>query len=128
MEGKINLMRMWGITLIELLIAVAIVGIVSMFAIPSYSSTIALANKHETISYLLSLQIKQERYWLSEGKYSGLSGFPASNIDGVTLTYSESKDGNYSITASLGFLDKSNPCRLLIITPHENLPHGCWGR
>jgi type IV pilus assembly protein PilE len=65
---------------------------------------------------------------LSEGKYSGLSGLPASNIDGVTLTYSESKDGNYSITASLGFLDKSNPCRLLTITPHENLPHGCWGR
>ena len=128
MEGKINLTKKRGFTLSELLVAVAIVGIVSMIAIPSYSSTIALANKHETISYLLSLQIKQERYWLSEGKYSGLSGLPAPNIEGVTLKYTESKNGNYSIVASLGFLNESNPCRLLTITPHEHLPHGCWGR
>lgn len=116
----------YGYSMIELMVVVSIVGIVAAVAVPSYQSSIALASKYETVSYLLTLQVKQEHYWLSEGMYADVSQFPKPDIEGVTVYQTSNLNGYYTISATMAFLDKSNPCRVLTITPVLNLPEGCW--
>lgn len=122
-----NVMKwQYGYSMIELMVVVSIIGIVVAVALPSYQSSIALAAKYETISYLLTLQVKQEHYWLSEGTYADVSQFPMPSIEGVTLSQVSKANGNYTISATMAFLDEANPCRVLTITPVLNLPEGCW--
>lgn len=115
-----------GYSLIELMVVVVIAGIISSVAIPSYQSSIALAAKHETVSYLLSLQLTQEHYWLNNGVYAGIANLPAPNIEGLELAELAKADASYKISATLSFLEKNHPCRVLTITPVNSLPDGCW--
>lgn len=115
-----------GYSLIELMVVVVIAGIISSLAIPSYQSSMDRAAKHETMSYLLSLQLSQEHYWLSNGVYADISLLPAPNIDGVLLSELSEPEASYEIAATLSFLEEDNPCRILTITPVRSLPEGCW--
>jgi len=77
-----------GFTLIELMIAVAIVAIISAIAIPSYQNSIRKSRRPEAKSALLDLAARQERYYTLNGAYS----------DGVTVPNSL----GYALPANLG--------------------------
>lgn len=60
-----------GFTLIELMITVAIVGILASIAIPSYSDYVRRGKVAEATSTLADLRVKMEQYFQDNRTYAG---------------------------------------------------------
>jgi type IV pilus assembly protein PilE len=60
-----------GFTLIELMIAVAVVGILAMVALPSYNDYIRRANISEATAALLSMRTKLELFFQDNRTFAG---------------------------------------------------------
>lgn len=63
-----------GFTLIELMIAVAIVGILAAIAIPAYSDYVARAKRADATLALIGLSQAMERFNANNGTYCGATG------------------------------------------------------
>jgi len=61
---------MQGVTLLELMIVVVIVGILAAIAYPNYRDFTARAKRNEAKAALLKLAINQERFYLSNNTYT----------------------------------------------------------
>jgi type IV pilus assembly protein PilE len=62
--------RLHGFTLMELLITIAIVGILAAIAYPSYQQYVQRAHEADAQSFLLTLSNLQERYLLDRRAYA----------------------------------------------------------
>jgi type IV pilus assembly protein PilE len=62
--------RMAGVTLMELMIVVVIIGILAAIGVPSYRQYAMRANRTEAKSALLRLATNQERFYLQNNQYS----------------------------------------------------------
>ena len=65
-----GLRRLKGITLVELLIVIVIIGILAAFAYPSYRQYIARAKRVEAKAPLLQIATNQERHYLQNHTYT----------------------------------------------------------
>ncbi|MBX9715055.1 MAG: prepilin-type N-terminal cleavage/methylation domain-containing protein, partial [Burkholderiaceae bacterium] len=54
--------RAAGFTLIELMICVAVVGVLSSIAYPAFSSTLATTRRSDALVALMKVQLRQERF------------------------------------------------------------------
>lgn len=63
--------RTKGFTLIELMIVVAIIGILSAIAIPAYTDYITRSKIPEATSNLADLRVKMEQYFMDNRTYVG---------------------------------------------------------
>jgi type IV pilus assembly protein PilE len=62
--------KMLGVTLLELMAVVLVIGILAMIAVPSYRQYVTRAQRTDAKTALLRLQTNQERFYLSNRTYS----------------------------------------------------------
>lgn len=89
-----------GFTLIEILIVVAIIGILSAIAVPNYRDYVMRARLVEVFSGLGSVQPAAEEFWNNGGHtYVGFTGLPPNSAT-FTFALTSATDSAYLITAT----------------------------
>ncbi|WP_282561177.1 type IV pilin protein [Motilimonas sp. E26] len=84
-----------GFTLIEVMITVAIVGILAAIAYPSYMQYILTSNRSQATVELTEIANLQEQYYLDHNQYAddlSLLGYPSASI--------ETQGGSYKVKLS----------------------------
>jgi len=81
--------KMHGVTLLELMIVVVIVGILASIAYPAYQDFVNRAKRNEAKAILLEIAQNQERFYLQNSTYGTLSqlGYVADTITTDTGAY-----------------------------------------
>ncbi|MYN18979.1 prepilin-type N-terminal cleavage/methylation domain-containing protein [Rugamonas sp. FT107W] len=90
-----------GFTLIEIMVSVAIVGILMAVAIPAYSDYVIRGRLSEAFTALGGAQPAAEQYWSNNRKYDGFDGtsaFPAATAN-FRYTYTATAS-SYTLTAT----------------------------
>jgi type IV pilus assembly protein PilE len=89
-----------GVTLFELIVVIAIVGILASIALPSYRSHVLRANRAESRYALLALAAAQEKFYLQCNTYAAtLDPNAATDCDTGQLRFpTDSERGYYRIT------------------------------
>jgi type IV pilus assembly protein PilE len=90
-----------GVTLIELMTVMLVLGILSAIAIPSYRRYLIRAQRSDATTALLRLQTAEEKYLLQYGSYtSDLTAVPTSG--GLGLASANSERGFYVLEVKPG--------------------------
>ena len=92
--------RASGFTLIELMIVVAVIGILAAIAFPSYRTYIVRAARVEAQAELLELASLQEKIFLNSNSYSVSvsAAYNGTSAGGLGRTSGRTKDGKYTIS------------------------------
>lgn len=133
-----------GFTLIELMIAVAIVGIIVAIALPNYNSHIRKTRRSDAVASIIQIQQAQERFRSNNAAYT--TALTTASPNGLGLT-STSKEGYYTLsvtsaatssytitaTAATGSSQASDSgCTALTSTwssgSMSNSPTDCWSK
>lgn len=91
-----------GFTLIEVMITVAIVGILTAVALPAYNDYVTRGRLSEAFTVLGAAQPAAEQYWANNRKYTDfdtLPTFPAASAN-FTYTLSNATANSYTLTAT----------------------------
>ena len=133
-----------GFTLIELMIAVAIVGIIAAVAVPNYTEYVKRASRAEAAAALLDTANKQEQFFVDNREYTETFadlGLQNKTENGHFELSIDVVDGNaFTIKAKpiAGAVKGDNDCKELSITDtglkgakgakgNSDIDY-CWGR
>ncbi|MDA1106963.1 MAG: type IV pilin protein [Proteobacteria bacterium] len=139
-----------GFTLIELMIVVAIVGILAAIAYPSYTDSVRKGRRAEAITALYQLQIAEEKWRANNVSYTSTLGTdglglpatsPASGTAYYDIAIAGGADGtSFSATATAKSTggqdqDKAGGVSCTPLTINQNGPDygtpnqaACWGK
>jgi type IV pilus assembly protein PilE len=123
-----------GITLLEVVIVISIIGIIAAFAYPSYVDAIRTGRRVDAVTSLLKLQLDQEKWRANHARYADkLGGDLCGSADATGLCWGENdilrKNYRLTITAvaadGSGFVATATPrpdtdqihdaCKLIVI-------------
>ncbi|GAB2526025.1 type IV pilin protein [Microbulbifer agarilyticus] len=86
-----------GFTLIELMIVVAIIGIISAIAYPSYMESVRKSNRADAKATLNDVAHRLQRCFTTYSAYDNANCSVATTLDGGTIA---SAEGMYSVSAT----------------------------
>ncbi len=93
--------KLRGFTLVELMIVIAIIGILAAVGYPAYTSSVKKGNRADGIDSLLSLAGRMEEYYLNNDTYVGATVANATSSDGLyTLAITAADGFTYTLTAT----------------------------
>ena len=99
-----------GFTLIELMIAVVVVGILSAIAIPNYRSYVQKAERGAAKAVMLDLAQTEERYFTNNGAYLAIAALPTAAPAGWrNYSGSSATSVKYNIAVTAGVIAAGGP-------------------
>lgn len=103
-----------GFTLIELMIAMAVIGILTAIAWPSYQNYIIRSSRQAAQTELLQLANQQEKIYLNANSYAvSITGAYNGRADGgLGKTTGRTDDGKYNLTIT----PNATPTQTFLIT------------
>ncbi|MGV8844284.1 MAG: type IV pilin protein [Pseudomonas sp.] len=119
-----------GFSLLEVMIVVAIIGILSAIAYPSYTQYVLRGNRSEGMAMLMDAAARQERYYAQNNSYvtaqADIGDLGLRHISGTTVTSETGKytlgvdsvadDGGYTLTGTpIGPQTRDTQCLNLTI-------------
>ena len=111
--------KMQGITLLELMIVVVIIGILAAIAYPNYRDFTARAKRNEAKAALLKIAVNQERFYLNNNSYT--TDMTNLGFSGSGPVISDSSTYSINITAA----DASNFTAVATYQPSDNEASKC---
>lgn len=124
-----------GFTLIELMIAVFIVAVLAMIAVPTYQAHIRKSRRMDAITSLLHIQLLESRYRATNTTYGTLAQLgAATSSDYYDYTSSNIAATAYTITATAktgttqaSDTDGATNCSSLTLNQNNSkTPTACW--
>jgi len=94
---------MRGVTLMELMIVVVVIGILTAIAYPSYRQYVAKAKRNEAKAALLQISTMQERFYLQNNTYTADMTALGFSVGANFLTDSESYIVNVTAASPAAF-------------------------
>ncbi|MGF1685876.1 pilin [Photobacterium japonica] len=124
MKGQVRKMQK-GFTLIELMIVVAIIGILSAFAIPAYQDYVAKAEANTGLGELAALKTNVEDHVLNNGVFpatpADVNGSAAGSKGAISFTVDPTTS-----TMVYTFANSSPAINTKIITLSRTMATGVW--
>lgn len=109
-------MRNKGFTLIELMVTLAIIGILALIAIPGFSEQVAKSRRAEAMRGLSDLQLRQERWRASNTSYGTYANLGSPTVSNYTLSVSGVSATGYTLTATRAGAQLGDRCGDFVLT------------
>lgn len=105
-----------GFTLVELMIAVLIVGILAAIGYPTYREYVKRGNRAAAQSVMMDIKSVQQQYFLANRSYGVASDLGYSLPPGVAGNYTLSIQTGKALTSACAVVDSTIPSYVITLT------------